>query len=197
MPDPVPTSQTKALYEVAVKQAGHFTTQQAKTAGLQESTHPYHVRRGNWIRVHRGLYRLAVFPQTRLGELIGWRLWSRDRKQTPQGVFSHLTALELHRLFPPAEIGIFMTVPTSFRRTSKTPAALVLYKASLQAQEIVEAQGISVTGLRRTLKDIAESKLLEAAQFTFLFEQVSALGLVDSPFLNSLKGDQFELRFHK
>jgi predicted transcriptional regulator of viral defense system len=193
----VPTSQTKALYEVAVKQAGHFTTQQAKTAGFQESTHPYHVRRNNWIRVHRGLYRLAVFPQSRLGELIGWRLWSRDRKQIPQGVFSHLTALELHRLFLPTEMGIFMTVPTSFRRTSKTPAALVLYKASLQAQEVVEAEGIPITGLRRTLKDIAESKLLPTAQFTSVLERVAALGLVDAQFLNGLKGDQFELRFHK
>jgi predicted transcriptional regulator of viral defense system len=185
------------LYEVALKQGGHFTTRQAKTAGFQESTHPYHVRQGNWIRVHRGLYRLAVFPQTRLGQLIGWRLWSRDRKQIPQGVFSHLTALELHRLITSTEVGIFMTVPTSFRRTSKTPAALVLYKSSLQPQEVVEAEGIVVTSLKRTLNDIAESKLLPTAQFVSVLEQVATLGLVDAQFLNGLKGDQFELRFHK
>jgi hypothetical protein len=132
-----------------------------------------------------------------MGELIGWRLWSRDRKQIPQGVFSHLTALELHRLFPPNETAIFMTVPTSFRRTSKTPAALVLYKASLLAQEVVEAEGIPLTVLRRTLKDIAESRLLAPALFASVLEQVAALGLVDAQFLNGLKGDQFELRFHK
>jgi hypothetical protein len=88
-------------------------------------------------------------------------------------------------------------VPTSFRRTSKTPVALVLYKSSLQPQEVVEAEGILVTSLKRTLNDIAESKLLPTAQFVSVLEQVATLGLVDAQFLNGLKGDQFELRFHK
>ena len=50
------------LYEVAEMQAGLFTTKQAKAAGYAENTHPYHVQAGNWIREHRGIYRLSKFP---------------------------------------------------------------------------------------------------------------------------------------
>ena len=53
----------KCLYEVAEGQEGFLTTMQAKLAGFAENTHPYHVQAGNWIRAHRGIYRLASFPQ--------------------------------------------------------------------------------------------------------------------------------------
>jgi|GEM_PF-5608877 len=34
---------------------------------------------GNWIREHRGIYRLRQFPLTEGGYLVLWSLWSRDR----------------------------------------------------------------------------------------------------------------------
>jgi hypothetical protein len=33
----------------------------AKASGFAEKTHPYHVRTGNWIREHRGVYRFAHY----------------------------------------------------------------------------------------------------------------------------------------
>jgi predicted transcriptional regulator of viral defense system len=193
----VNTLRAKALYEVALQQSGHFTTQQAKTAGFKENTHPYHVKRGNWIRIHRGLYRLAVFPDSRLGQLFGWHLWSRDRKQTPLGVFSHLTALELHRLFPATGKSVFMTVPRSFRRTSRPPAVLSLYKSDLIAKDLVEIEAIRVTSVRRTLQDVAACDLLSRDQLQAVLKQALAVGLVDVQFLTGLIGDQFEFRFDK
>ncbi len=54
---------SRRLYETAEAQQGFFTTKQAKAAGFAENTHPYHVQVGNWVREHRGIYRLAQFPQ--------------------------------------------------------------------------------------------------------------------------------------
>ena len=53
---------SRRLFELAEQQQGFFTTKQAKAAGFAENTHPYHVQAGNWIREHRGIYRLALFP---------------------------------------------------------------------------------------------------------------------------------------
>ncbi len=53
----------RQLYEIA-EQQGYFTTKQAKAAGFAENRHPYHVQIGNWMREHRGIYRLAQFPMT-------------------------------------------------------------------------------------------------------------------------------------
>src|SRR6267143_3275146 len=52
----------RRLYETAQSQQGFFTTKQAMRAGFAEKTHAYHVKVGNWIREHRGIYRLADFP---------------------------------------------------------------------------------------------------------------------------------------
>ncbi len=197
MTEIVHAQRAKALYEVALKQSGHFTTQQAKTAGFKENTHPYHVSRGNWIRIQRGLYRLAVFPESRLGELTAWYLWSRDRKQRPQGAYSHLTALELLGLLQAPQKRVFMTVPQSFRRTSQTPATLVLYKADLRQNDIVEIEGMPVTNFKRTLADIAKADLLQPDQFRAVLEQALTLGVVDAQFLSALVGDQFQFRFDK
>src|SRR6516164_1549508 len=59
----------RRLYEVAEAQQGFFTAKQAKSAGFAENTHPYHVRAGNWIREHRGIYRLRLFPPTEHSDL--------------------------------------------------------------------------------------------------------------------------------
>src|ERR1035437_1065575 len=88
----------KRLYEIAEGQHGFFTTKQAKAAGFAENTHPYHVQAGNWIREHRGIYRLARFPRGGRPDLILWSLWSRKQEEVAQGVYSHQTALSLYEL---------------------------------------------------------------------------------------------------
>ena len=70
----------KRLYEIAEGQQGFFTTKQAKAAGFAENTHPYHVQAGNWIREHRGIYRLASFPRGERPDLMLWSLWGRSAK---------------------------------------------------------------------------------------------------------------------
>ena len=72
---------SRRLFEIADQQQGYFTAKQAKAAGFAENTHPYHVKAGNWVREHRGIYRLALYPWTDRPDLALWALWSRNRNE--------------------------------------------------------------------------------------------------------------------
>jgi predicted transcriptional regulator of viral defense system len=146
----------KRLYEVAEGQEGFFTTKQAKVAGYAENTHPYHVQVGNWIREHRGIYRLASFPQGERPDLMLWSLWSRNRREAVQGVYSHQTALSLHDLSDVMPAKVHMTVPRSFRRNSEIPRVLVLHFVDLPQSDIGAANGVRVTRPIRTILDLLE-----------------------------------------
>ncbi len=146
----------KRLYEIAESQQGFFTTKQAKAAGFAENTHPYHVQVGNWIREHRGIYRLARFPQGERPDLMLWSLWSRNRGEATQGVYSHQTALSLYDLSDVMPAKLHMTVPRSFRRNSEIPRVLVLHFADLSQNDIGIADGVRVTKPMRTMLDLLE-----------------------------------------
>src|SRR5580704_12516813 len=146
----------KRLYEIAEDQQGFFTTKQAKAAGFAENTHPYHVHAGNWIREHRGIYRLASFPRGDRPDLMLWSLWSRNRQELTQGVYSHQTALSLHDLSDVMPAKLHMTVPKGFRRNSEIPRVLVLHLADLPQSEIGAANGVRVTKPMRTILDLLE-----------------------------------------
>ena len=139
---------------MAERQQGFFTTKQAKTAGFAENTHPYHVQARNWIREYRGIYRLASFPQGERPDLMMWSLWSRDRAETVQGVYSHQTALSLHDLSDVMPAKLHMTVPPTFRRSSEIPRVLVLHYADLPEGDVEVSRGVRVTKPIRTILDL-------------------------------------------
>src|ERR1039458_1385960 len=145
----------KRLYEIAEGQEGFFTTKQAKAAGFAENTHPYHVQARNWIREHRGIYRLTSFPRGERPDMMLWSLWSRNRGETTQGVYSHQTALSLHDLSDVMPAKLHMTVPRSFRRNSEIPRVLVLHFANLPQSGIGAADGVRVTKPMQTILDLA------------------------------------------
>ena len=144
------------LYEIAEGQQGFFTTKQAKTAGFAENTHPYHVHAGNWIREHRGIYRLASFPRGERPDLMLWSLWSRNRGEAAQGVYSHQTALSLYDLSDVMPAKLHMTVPKGFRRNSEIPRVLVLHLADLPQNDIGATNGVRITKPMRTILDLLE-----------------------------------------
>lgn len=146
----------KRLFEIAEDQQGFFTTKQAKAAGFAENTHPYHVQTGNWIREHRGIYRLASFPRGERPDLMLWSLWSRNRGEAAQGVYSHQTALSLHDLSDIMPAKLHMTVPKTFRRNSEIPRVVVLHFADLPQSDIGAAHGVRVTKPMRTILDLLE-----------------------------------------
>jgi predicted transcriptional regulator of viral defense system len=142
------------LYETSEAQQGFFTTKQAKAAGFAENTHPYHVHAGNWIREHRGIYRLARFPRGHRPDLMLWSLWSRNREEFAQGVYSHQTALSLYELSDVMPAKLHMTVPGRFRRNSEIPRVLVLHFANIPRSDIGTAHGVPVTNPMRTILDL-------------------------------------------
>src|SRR5438270_6366912 len=148
---------SRRLFEIAEQQQGFFTAKQAKAAGFAENTHPYHVQVGNWIREHRGIYRLALFPTADRPDLVLWALWSRNRNEEVEGVYSHHTALSLYDLSDLNPAKLQMTVPTDFRRNSDIPGILVLHYADLPESDIQTTQGFKFTHpLRAVLDLIAE-----------------------------------------
>src|ERR1051325_8693785 len=135
----------RQLFVIAEQQQGFFTTKQAKDAGFAENTHPYHVQAGNWIREHRGIYRLAQFPPADRPDLVLWALWSRNRREEVQGVYSHQTALSLHELSDVNPAKLHMTVPVRFRKNSAIPSLLVLHYDDLADYDIEAAAGYHYT----------------------------------------------------
>jgi predicted transcriptional regulator of viral defense system len=132
----------RRLYEIAQSQQGFFTTKQALRAGFAEKVHSYHVNAGNWIREHRGIYRLADFPTAERPDLMLWYLWSQNREEVPEGTYSHSTALSLHELSDLMPAKLHMTVPKVFRRNSAISEILVLHHANLDKAEVQEMHGV-------------------------------------------------------
>jgi hypothetical protein len=151
----------RRLFEFAEQQQGFFTAKQAKAAGFAENTHPYHVQAGNWIREHRGIYRLALFPTADRPDLALWALWSRNRNEEVEGVYSHHTALSLYDLSDLNPAKLHMTVPTGFRRSSQIPGILVLHYADLPESAVNTAQGFKFTRPLRTIIDLIEAGTVE------------------------------------
>lgn len=147
-----------ALFEIAEGQQGHFTAKQAAEAGYQLGSQAHHVKTGNWVRVERGIYRLARFPQSAEEQLVVYTLWSRNRKGEPEGVYSHQTALSIHGLSDANPSWLHLTVPITFRRSAKVPNLLVLHRASLNKTDIEQRQGFAVTRPLRTIVDLVAAE---------------------------------------
>ena len=168
----------RRLFEIAEQQQGFFTTKQAKAAGFAENTHPYHVQAGNWIREHRGIYRLALFPMADRLDLVLWALWSRNRDEEVEGVYSHQTALSLYDLSDLNPAKLHMTVPTDFRRNSETPGILVLHYADLPESDVQNAQGFKFTRPLRTILDLIEADTVERNFIRQALRQAIDRGLI-------------------
>jgi hypothetical protein len=144
-----------ALYEIAEGQQGLFTTRQAVSLGFKLGSQHHHVKMGNWIRLHRGIYQLARFPQGDQLQLVLWHLWSQNQAGEPQGVYSHQTALSIHDLSDVMPARLHLTVPPGFRRNAPIPKVLVLHQAPLTASEIETLRGFRVTRPLATILTLA------------------------------------------
>ena len=167
----------RKLYEIAESQQGFFTTKQATRAGFTEPTHPYHVHAGNWIREHRGIYRLADFPTTDRPDLMLWYLWSQNRLEIPQGTYSYSTALSLHELSDLMPSKLHMTVPKAFRR-NVIPDILVLHRAELKPSEVQEMHGVRITRPLRTITDLLQGNGTDRSQLKLALDQALRRGLI-------------------
>ena len=148
------------LFEIAEEQQGYFTAKQAAAVGYRLGSQAHHVKAGNWVRVHRGIYRLARFPQSDQDQLVIYSLWSRDRSGKPEGVYSHQTALSIHELSDINPSKLHLSVPPTFRRSATVPSILVLHRAVLEEKDIEQRQGFTVVRPLKTIIDLAASELV-------------------------------------
>ena len=169
---------SRQLFDFAEQQQGFFTTKQAKAAGFAENTHPYHVQAGNWVRERRGIYRLALYPAADRPDLVLWALWSRNRDEEVEGVYSHQTALSLYDLSDLNPAKLHMTVPSDFRRNSEIPGILVLHYADLPKSDVQAGSGFKFTRPLRTILDIIETGTVERNFIRQALRQAVERGLI-------------------
>lgn len=169
---------SRRLFDLAQEQQGFFTTKQAKAAGFAENTHPYHVQAGNWVREHRGIYRLAQFPTSDRPDLVLWSLWSRNRKEEIEGVYSHQTALSLHDLSDLNPAKLHMTVPRHFRRNSDIPGIIVLHSDDLPTSDIQAGPGYKFSRPLRTILDLIKTGTVERTFLRQALRQAVDRGLI-------------------
>jgi predicted transcriptional regulator of viral defense system len=181
------TQKYKKLYQIAVEQDGFFTTKQTINTGYDTNSHPYHIKTGNWIREHRSIYRLANYPVGERPDLMLWYLWSRNRNEKPQGVYSHETSLAIHDLTDINPGKLHMTVPKNFRRNSRIPDVLVLHYGNISPQETEDVYGVKITNPMRTIIDIINEGNLSEDLLIQAIEEAIKRGVVTKRVLNKAR----------
>lgn len=171
-------SKQDRLFEIAERQQGYFTTQQAKEAGFSPSNFHFKLQSGEWVKEERGIYRLVRYPISERPELVFWTLWSRNKKGAPQGVWSHETALDIHELSDVMSAKMHMSVPIRFRKKIEIPKILCLHFADLAELDIETRQGFKVTTPLQTLIDIIDEGIVPEEQVIQAIREALQRGLI-------------------
>ena len=164
------------LYETALGQEGHFTTQQALDAGYSSQLLVKYLNSGKIVRVRRTVYRLKHFPPGQQEDLVALWLWS-DRA----GIFSHETALMLHELSDVLPARAHLTVPAKWRRRRlQVPDGVVLHYADVPKRDRAWVGAVPVTSPARTLADCA-ADYVSPDFLSSAISQALARGMVSRP----------------
>jgi len=147
------------LYDLAEGQLGHFTTAQAREAGL----HPVRLvqlhRHGDIERLSRGVYRLTRYPASPLGQYMEAALWPQVRRSGAQATISHESALAIYGLSDVSPAKVHITLPHALRIRRAVPRHLMLHYADLEPQDIKQVDGVPVTTAARTIRDVHAAHL--------------------------------------
>ncbi|MBK6328942.1 MAG: hypothetical protein IPF56_23870 [Chloroflexi bacterium] len=134
------------LYETAENQAGYFTATQARRHGFSWERLSDNVKRGRFLRIVRGVYRLAHFPGSAHEDL--FVAWLRTG---PHSVISHESALTLYNLSDVLPGKSRDHPPHGLRRRP----GLRLHTNQLRPEDVTNRQGLPVTTVARTIADVA------------------------------------------
>lgn len=149
-----PRPDHECLFQAASQQGGYFTARDAGACGFSWASLSYHARRGRFIRVRRGLYRLREYPEsTREDVIAAWLAAGRDH-----AVVSHESALDLLGLSDAVPDNVHLTLPRTMRYRPATPGVTVhTTTRPLDADDVVIRDGIRVTSVVRSILDSAEA----------------------------------------
>ena len=144
-----------SLIKLSINQGGYFTAKQALKLGYSYRAQSYYLETGYWVKEDRALYRVHFLPYQKNDELIKAYFWSRDKKDIPQAVISHESAIMVHDLGEIIPKKIHLTVPKSFRK--KPLEKYLIYKANIVKNEIENKDFFKVTTVIKTITDLVNN----------------------------------------
>ena len=150
----LPREWDQKLYKIAEGQLGYFTAAQAKAAGVLQVRLVQLHKSGDVERVSRGVYRLARYPVSPLGQYMEAALWPQVRRPGERGVISHASALALYGLSDASPAKVHVTLPADARVRRAVPRHVVVHYADLPLDDMQEVEGIPVTTPERTIRDV-------------------------------------------
>ena len=166
----------RRLFNLAAEQAGYFTAAQAKSLGYSYQVQAHHVGVGNWLRIDRGIFRLAEWLPNVHDDLARWILWSKGR-----AVVSHETALSVHDIGEFESAQVHLTVPPGFTMRDD---ALVLHWAELPDTDVVDRTGFRITSVVRSIVDVAALGADEE-QLSRIITEAQEKGILTTRFLRA------------
>ena len=143
------------IFEIAEDQHGYFTTKQAADAGVDPRAIIMMAGRGSVERLHRGVYRVRRFPESRYGQYMEATMWP----QGATGVVSHDSALLLFEMSDVNPDTVQITVPRHFRIRRSIPQFLTVHHDDLHAGEVTREENVPVTTPIRTIEDCVRSHM--------------------------------------
>jgi predicted transcriptional regulator of viral defense system len=158
-----------SLYEIAENQAGYFSARQALDSGFSRPNLFYLTKRGKFKRISQGVYRIALFPNSRFDDLFLALVSSGEK-----AVLSHETALSLYELSDAMPGEIHVTFP---RTTSRRRKGIKMHTKAISEKEIRNYQGLRVTTVPRTIIDLIESGF-EPVQIKKAIDQAIQRGML-------------------
>lgn len=155
------------LSDLAAQQHGMFTSAQATEAGVPRYSLNRLVNKGAFTRVRQGVYISTAHPTTPITEVraqwlaLNPSMMANERNQRisetiapSEAVISHETAASLHGIGDLIVSRVDFTVLT--RRQTRQPDVRFHY-AELSREDITIADGLPVTTVVRTIRDLALS----------------------------------------
>lgn len=146
----------KKIHELALEQHGIFTAEQARELEIGTDTLTKMTRKGDLVRVARGLYRDPMAPETKLTPYMAAALW-------PTGVVGHLshqTVLGLLDLSDVVPGQIDVTVPKRYRPRRREPLpGMKLHFAEVPNEQRTAIEGVPATTVARAIRDCATDNI--------------------------------------
>ncbi|MHB1194608.1 MAG: DUF559 domain-containing protein [Longimicrobiales bacterium] len=134
---------------LAARQYGLVTRVQLRAAGFSDDVIDLRIRTAHLARIHRGVYLVGVVAPPCARELAACLACG------PQAVISHRSAAALWQIVKGrARPLVEVTIPKGYRRR---PGLRVYRIGTLLPDEVTRLRGVPITGVARTLYDLAVS----------------------------------------
>lgn len=154
----MPRSLLTEIMNIAEEHDGLVSSVVARKSGISASALVKMADRGRLERIARGVYRVPFFPasSSRFSDYHQAIAWARSG-HGPQAIISHESALALHGISDvlPAKLHITIPKPSRFQRR-KIPSRIIVHRDNLTAKEITTREGVPVTTIERTIRDVID-----------------------------------------